>query len=180
MYERSGTLMKNDIRSSVRKAQSGDAGAFGDLYEIYALDMYKFALYFMGNTHDAEDAVQTACIKAYSSIVSLRDPGSFKTWLFKILANVCKSELSSVRTDRERLSSDGDITSADGESPDCLLSAEIGDALGALSEEERQIVILSVVQKYKSSEIAEIINCPASTVRSKLSRSLSKLRTILT
>lgn len=180
MYERSGTLMKINIRSSVRKAQSGDAGAFGDLYEIYALDMYKFALYFMGNTHDAEDAVQTACIKAYSSIVSLKEPGSFKTWLFKILANVCKSELSSARAVRECGSPDGDITPEPADSSDFRLSAEIYDALGALSEDERQIVILSVVQKYKSSEIAEIINCPASTVRSKLSRSLSKLRTILT
>lgn len=181
MYERSGTLMKKDIRSLVRRAKNGDSEAFGDLYEIYALDMYKFALYFMHNEQDALDAVQNACVKAYSSIVSLKDPNAFKSWLFKILSNICKSSLTSAQAKNECKTADGDVPVVmSGQDGDFTLRTEIYDAMESLTDEERTVVILSVVHRYKSSEIAEIINCPASTVRSKLSRSLSKLRTILT
>jgi RNA polymerase sigma-70 factor (ECF subfamily) len=59
------------------------------------------------------------------------------------------------------------------------LSVELKRALETLSCEEREIVLLSALYKYKSHEIAQILDCPSSTVRSKLKRSLKKLRIIL-
>ena len=59
---------------------------------------------------------------------------------------------------------------------DLDISIELRNALQALAPDEREIVLLSVVSDYKSHEIAEILDCPSSTVRSKLKRSLEKLR----
>ena len=70
----------------IKKAKSGDAEAFADLYRSIYADLYRFALYTLKNPTDAEDAVSETVMDAFTSIHKLRSVASFKTWIFQILS----------------------------------------------------------------------------------------------
>ena len=169
--------MKNDLTKLIREAQTGNSKAFAAVYSFYANDLYRFALWYTGKSDDAEDCVQEAVLIAFKNIAKLRKPSSFKSWMFKILSNVCKTKLLNP-ADRLCTVSVDEIheTAADVSSDDLTVSAELKAALDSLSPEEKQIVLLSVIGRYKSSEIAEIMEMKSGSVRSKLSRSLDKMR----
>lgn len=175
--EGSVTPMKNDLQKLIREAQTGNSKAFASVYSFYANDLYRFALYYTGDSADAEDSVQEAVLIAFKNIAKLRKPSSFKSWMFKILSNVCKTKLINP-ADRLCTVPIHEIqeTEADTSLAEISLSAELSEALDLLDPEEKQIVLLSVIGRYKSSEIAEILDLTAGSVRSKLSRSLKKMR----
>lgn len=170
--------MSAQINELVTLAKNGDADAFGELYEIYYKEMYYYACCVTGNESLAQDAVSDAVLSAFRQIGSLRKPSAFKGWLFKILCAACKryyteneKKKSVIWLDDENGGFDN-VTAAE----DLNVSVELQSALQRLSEQEREIVLLSVIGNYKSHEIAEILECPSATVRSKLKRSLEKLR----
>ena len=74
----------------VKKAKRGDAAAFARLYEQIYPDLYRFALYTLKHTSDAEDAVSETVTDAFASIRKLKKAESFKGWMFRILYNKCK------------------------------------------------------------------------------------------
>ncbi len=172
--------MKNDLIKLIREAQTGNSKAFAQVYSFYANDLYRFALWYTGKSADAEDAVQEAVLIAFKNIATLKKPSSFKSWMFKILSNVCKTKLMNP-ADRLCTVPMHEIqdTEADISVTDFTVSAELKAALDTLSPDEKQIVLLSVIGRYKSSEIAEIMDMKSGSVRSKLSRSLEKMRDIL-
>ncbi len=165
----------------VEKAKSGDAGAFGQLYGFYSNDMYRFALYYLNNTYDAEDAVQEAAVSAWKNIDALNDNSLFKAWLFKILLNKCKNILLSKNKMPDMLPED-DYTflleNKSGESSS-FKSCEILEALNSLTPPDGQIILLSVIGGFKSGEISKIFGIPPGTVRSKQKRAYEKLKNIL-
>lgn len=172
--------MKNDLHKLIRDAQTGDSKAFATVYSFYANDLYRFALYYTGDSADAEDMVQEAVLIAFKNIANLRKPSSFKSWMFKILSNVCKTKLTNP-ADRLCAVPIHEIqeTEADTSLAETSISAELSDALDSLQPDEKQIVLLSVIGCYKSSEIAKMLDMTSGSVRSKLSRSLKKMREIL-
>lgn len=169
-------MAKPEIRLA-EQARAGDTNAFGQLYARYAQDLYRFAYYYLGSREEAEDAVQDAVCAAFQGIGALRSAASFKAWMFSILTNTCKHHIAAVK--ERRLTTPLEEAHRLGE-PECpaelALAMELREAIYALSDEERSILLLSVIGGYKSHEIAKALSCPAGTVRSKLSRSLSKLR----
>lgn len=169
--------MENINELTVQKAKNGDKPAFCELYSFYAKDLYHFAVFYLGNSHDAEDAVQNAVLTAYRSIKSLRKNSAFKSWLFKILANCCKEILKKrSKTENYIPWEDVDFLSADDTAESRKKYIELYSALDKLSETDRNIILLSVIGKYKSEEIADMFNMKAGTVRSRLSRAMEKLR----
>ena len=70
-------MNEKEFEELVKRAQKGDAHAFGAAYGVFAADAYRFALFYMKNTHDAEDAVQDACLKAWRRLPSLKKTESF-------------------------------------------------------------------------------------------------------
>lgn len=172
--------MKNNLEQLVREAQTGNSKAFASVYSFYATDLYKFALWFTGNSADAQDCVQEAVLLSFKNITKLKKPSSFKSWIFKILSNVCKSKLNNP-ANRQNSVPIHEIheTVENAVIVDMGLTTELSEALSMLSDEERQIVLLSVIGRYKSNEIAQMLDITSGTVRSKLSRSLKKLRELL-
>ena len=166
------------IENLVLRSQQGDAQAFGELYEMFSKDMYRFAWYYTGNKYSAEEAVSEAALSAFENIPSLKKAASFKPWLFKILYNECKrqqkSKIISVSfcesTDEEKEYITGDADEA----------IALKNALKKLSDEEREILILYYSCGYSSKEISSITGIRASTLRSKISRATEKLRKLLT
>ncbi|MBQ8015757.1 MAG: RNA polymerase sigma factor [Clostridia bacterium] len=173
--------MSAQIKELVTMAKNGSAEAFGELYEIYYKDMYCYACYITGSETLAQDAVSDAVLSAFKQIKSLKKAEAFKGWLFKILCAACKRYYTENQKKKDLVYLDdengGFTEPVSYESIE--LSVELRKALEALSHEEREIVLLSVLGNYKSHEIAEMLDYPSSTVRSKLKRALKKLRTAL-
>ncbi len=170
--------MSAQINELVTLAKGGDASAFGDLYEIYYKEMYCYAYYITGNEELAQDAVSDTVLAAFKQIDSLKKPEAFKGWLFKILCAACKRQYTANRHKQKLIYLDDEKNSdiQEQNSFDFELSLDLRNALGILSKEEQEIVLLSVLSNYKSHEIASILGCPSVTVRSKLHRALKKLR----
>jgi len=168
--------------NKVEAARGGDKDAFAQVYESIAPDLYKVALYTLGNAYDAEDAVSETFIEAYKGIVNLRDASSFKPWMMKILSVRCKRKISEYVKHKNTFDIENFMTSLSDEAD---LSSDVSDqvtvvgALSRLSAMERQIIALSVLQGYTTKEIAKILGSPQGTVSSKLHRSLAKLRRML-
>lgn len=161
----------------VRRACGGDAEAFGDLYELYSKDLYHYACYVLGSQQMAQDAVQDAVCAAFTQITSLRNEDAFKAWLFKILSNICNKYIAEKTRQRSAVPFDDEIEATLEAPPSTLNTAfELEETFSCLADDERKIVLLSVMQGYNSSEISSILDCPAGTVRSKLSRALKRMR----
>lgn len=156
----------------VKKAKQGDPGAFAALYEEVYENMYRFALYTLRNTADAEDAVSEAVTEAFASIRRLRSEEAFRGWIFKILSNKCRDKL------REYARRPGELDEAALET--CCSqgpeeAAVVRGLFFELAEEERLIIGMHLFCGYRSREIAEILGMNENTVRSRESRGLKKM-----
>lgn len=168
--------MKDKTAQLAKRASKGDAAAFGELYSLFAGEMYHYALYSLGTREAAQDAVQDTALEAFKNIIKLKNESAAKAWFFGILYNICK------RFQREKYQADftplelcEELSSADS-NENVLIGLDLIRLINTLSEQEREIVLLSVVCGYSGKEIAEVTGIPHGTVRSKLSRALAKLR----
>jgi RNA polymerase sigma-70 factor (ECF subfamily) len=166
----------------VKLAQQGDRKAFCELYGLYKDRYYRYAFYRLRHPEDAEDAVADCILTLWKSIPSLRSPDAFASWSFRILAACCAKR---IRTQMDR-HSETEYDPQAGIPPASLRHEDNADlhlilkeALAALDEKEREIVLLSYVSGLKSREIADITGMSAGAVRSSLSRSLQKMRSFL-
>lgn len=166
-----------DERKLVKKAQKGDKEAFAALYLLYRDGMYRYALFRLRNEADARDAVSACIAAAYEQIFALRSEGAFGAWIYRILYRECLH----IAQERAARKTDVDIAEREfaAEADGTHLSVELQEAFSVLSDEDRDIVLLSVVAGYKSGEIAEILSMNPATVRSRLARSLRKMREFL-
>lgn len=174
--------MKVDIELVV-KASKGNKDAFSDLYYSCYKDLYKFALYTLGDAEEATDVVSDTFVEIWKGIGKLRDPSSFSSWAFKILSTKCKIEISEMIKRKGLYNLDDLIETPKAGSEnieeDIAESASLSAALSKLEGEERMIVVLSVLHGYTNREIAEMIGKPQGTVSSKLHRTYAKLREML-
>lgn len=151
-----------------------DQQTFIRLYQEIYRDMYRFALYTLKNTQDAEDVVGDAVADAYESFGKLRSLDSFRPWIFKILSNKCKRKLKEYVFKTAELPDDLKSSAEDLEE-DC----QVRQAFGRLSEEERLIISMHIFAGYTSREIGKILHKNENTIRSKESRALKKMEQLL-
>ena len=159
------------------RAQTGDREAFGDLYVLYAKELYRYAYFVLGSPELAADAVQDAVISAFEQIKSLRKPEALKAWLFKILSNTCNKHIGEKVRQRETVLYDdglGGLALVEAVPAEDIM--DLKQAFTVLDPIQRQIVLLCVVEGYKSREVAQMISSTPGTVRSKLARALKKMR----
>ena len=162
----------------INEAIAGSREAFCSLYGEYKDRLYRYALYRLGDPTDAEDAVSDCVLAAWQSIGSLRSGKAFGSWIFRILSNCCASKIKEMISTRENLeriynAGPGNITVPPS------LSTELAEALAQLGDDERDIVLLSIIGGLSSTEIASMTDLAPGSVRSKLSRSLAKMREFL-
>lgn len=163
----------------VKMAKGGDKEAFCRLYSLYKDRLYRYAYYRLGNYDDAQDAVSDCIVSAYEQIKNLRRAEAFSSWIFKILYAACSAYIKQQMRQREL----DDIDTARKSSNLFTImdesKTELAQALNILSNDEKEIVLLSVVCGFTSKEISKITGLTAGSVRSKLSRSLAKMRNYL-
>lgn len=150
---------------------------FEENYSSNYKDLYRFALYTLGNPQDAEDVVGDAVVDAYQGYGRLRSQEAFRSWMFKILTVKCKRKLKEYVNKTVELTEYG----ANWDEREWMAEEfrDVKDAYFTLNEEERMIVSLSVFGGYNSREIGRSLFLRDTTVRSKLSRALSKMQKVL-
>ncbi len=167
--------------SLVRRAKKGDYRAFDLLVLKYQSRVIATAFKFVKEKQLAEDIAQEAFIKSYKSIDSFREESSFYTWVYRITVNTAKNYLvSSKRRDEVvigNLSQDDSfyLEKLDVDSPQEILKASelrdlIFETLSSLGEETRTALSLREFDGLSYEQIAEIVQCPVGTVRSRIFR----------
>ena len=175
----------------VRRAKKGDYRAFDLLVLKYQSRIVSIAFKFVKEIQLAEDISQESFIKAYRSIDSFREESAFYTWLYRITANTAKNYL--VSKGRRKESSISELSISENEdffelptndSPEQILMAQslkdtIYDALRGLPEDTRTALSLREFEGLNYEEIAEIMNCPVGTVRSRIFRGREALENLI-
>lgn len=171
----------------VKRAKKGDSRAFDLLVLKYQGRVAQLVSRYVRNNAEVEDVTQEAFIKAYRALPSFRGDSAFYTWLYRIAANAAKNHLVAMG---RRPSSDVALDGAeafeipdrltDAESPDEVIMAQelkdvIAKAIDALPAELRSALTLREFEGLSYEEIAEVIECPIGTVRSRIFRAREAL-----
>jgi RNA polymerase sigma-70 factor, ECF subfamily len=165
-------------RDLIAKARRGDVEAYNLLVSRWEKRVYNYLLRLVSNREDALDLSQDVFLKAYQSLPKLDDPARFAGWLFRIAHNEAFSLLRKKRPETE-LAGDPHPVDTGARLLPMELSLAVESALRRLSEDQREAVLLKVYQGFKFDEMAEILECPVSTVKSRLYTALALLKTTL-
>lgn len=178
----------------VAQAQRGDAAAFGRLVVRHQDALYNGISRLVGRREDAEDLAQDTFVKAFRNIAGFQGRSKFYTWLYSIAMNVVISHRRRVGVRRrvphlslsESHEGDGARDVADGRSdpPDVPAQrAETAErielAIAELDDDYRAVVVLRDIEGFDYATIAELIQCPQGTVKSRLHRARLALRDTL-
>lgn len=181
----------------VERAQRGDKQAFGLLVSKYQRKLARLLSRFIRDPAEVEDVAQESFIKAYRALANFRGDSAFYTWLYRIGINTAKNHLVALGR-RAPTTTEFDAEDAEGfedasllrevDTPESLLATrQIGEtvekAMAALPEELRTALTLRELEGLSYEEIAEVMECPIGTVRSRIFRAreavAEKLRPLL-
>lgn len=165
-------------RELAGRARKGDLDAFNALVSRWEGKIYNYLLRITGHAEDAMDLCQDTFIKAYQNLARLEDAARFGPWLYRIAHNEAMSHLR--RPQRESALDESAAATLKGPSMAPVeASLAVEAALARLSPEQREAVILKIYEGFKFEEIAQILNCPASTIKSRVYTGLELLKTML-
>jgi RNA polymerase sigma-70 factor (ECF subfamily) len=165
----------------IRQATRGNVESFNLLVSRWEKRVYNYLLRITANREDALDLTQDAFLKAYQNLRKLDDPGRFAPWLYRIAHNEAYSMFRKRKpeTDVDALppeATETKITVGGSSVFPIELSLAVSSALGRLSVDQREAVVLKVYQGFKFEEMAEILSCPVSTIKSRLYTALELLK----
>jgi RNA polymerase sigma-70 factor (ECF subfamily) len=168
----------------IQRAAKGNVEAYNLLVSRWEKRVYNYLLRITGNREDALDLAQDVFLKAYQNLRKLEEPGRFAPWLYRIAHNEAYSMFRKRRPetdveDMEPRSTEGGITVGGSSVFPIELSLSVASALGRLSDEQREAVVLKIYQGFKFEEMADILECPVSTVKSRLYTALDLLKEAL-
>lgn len=176
-------MEKEKIRRLVLQAGQGDRAAFGELYEETGRSVYFNCLKLLGNAQQAEDITQDTFMKALEKLDSLKEPENFSAWVNRIAINNCKMYFrKNPRIAEEESEKIIDDTPDSELIPDDYADSEEKRRIimniidTALTDEQRQTIVLYYFDMMSVAEIAEIMDCSVGTVTSRLSAARKKIR----
>jgi len=185
----------------VARTRQGDVEAFNHLVSRWEKRLYNYLLRLAGNREDALDLAQEAFLKAYQNLGTLEEAGKFPSWLYRIAHNLAFSHLR--RPQLVELIEEGNQQDWSAEWPndwnnianplrDAASHSLLGSpafgremelavtrALESLPPEQREAIILKVYHGFRFDEIAAIISCPVSTVKTRVYAGFAQLRAML-
>jgi RNA polymerase sigma-70 factor (ECF subfamily) len=184
-----------ETEEAVRKFLEGDDEAFGRIVRRWERKVYNLAWRMLGNREDAQDIVQETFLSVFKSIRKLRDHRSFSTWLYQITLNHCRARRRTRFSDLSfgpSLDEDGDDKSlglgfpAEQQATDAVETIDIiRKAMMGLSEDHRTAIVLKEYLGLSLEEVANVMDCPLSTAKSRLyhglrgvQRNLKRLKVI--
>jgi RNA polymerase sigma-70 factor (ECF subfamily) len=181
----------------IERVKAGDAKAFEMLVVKYQRRIERLIGRMVRDVDLVPDIAQETFIRAYRAIPQFRGESAFYTWLYRIAVNTAKKALMELKrdplvTESARASREDDDESSsrvenelsDGETPEAVLASKqiasaVNFAIEALSDDLRQAITLREIEGLSYEEIAELMNCPIGTVRSRIFRAREAIATRL-
>lgn len=177
-----------DEQALVKGLQEGSREAFRLLLERHERRVYNLAYRMLDhNRQDAEDATQETFVEVYRSINRFAGRSRLDTWIHRIAVNVCLQRRRRKTLPTAELADTGELVLPDP-SPDgnperkavqADLRAQLARAVAELPDGQREVVLLHGMQGLSYSEVAEALDCPIGTVKSRLSTAFRRLRGLL-
>ncbi len=176
-------MAENTDKELVRRVQKGDLAAFDMLFSRYQTKIVNLISRYVRDSEEVQDVAQEAFIKAYRALPRFRGDSAFYTWLYRIAINTAKNHL--VARSRRPPSVDVDVDDADfrddadmlreSEDPESALArdqlrATIDTALQDLPDDLRSALTLREFDGLSYEQIAQVLDCPVGTVRSRIFR----------
>jgi RNA polymerase sigma-70 factor, ECF subfamily len=166
----------------VRRVLDGDTAAFTTLVDRHAAACTRFATRMLGNREDAEDATQETFLRAYRSLARYEERQAFRTWLFQILINRCRT--AAVRRERRHrmfLVDDNAVASASvrpaAEASD--LRAELQRVVDALDPDQREAFLLKHVEQLSYDQMAAATGVGVSALKMRVKRACDRMQWML-
>jgi RNA polymerase sigma-70 factor (ECF subfamily) len=174
----------------IRQCLQGSTAAFGELVRRYQDRLFNTVYRLLDHAEDAQDVVQEAFLNAYQNLGSFKGDSQFFTWLYRIAMNTAislkRKQRATVSLSGER---DGDLglepaDASEDVQPEITLrrrerARKLQDALNRLSPDHRAVLVLKEIEGEKYEVIAEILEVPVGTIRSRLHRARAELRDLL-
>ena len=171
----------------VRQVLAGDTEAYRLLVARHRERMGRFAMRMLGNRQDAEEALQDAFVRAYRSLGQCATPERFDGWLFRILANRCRTKGSRRRryeatfvADELAVAAAADPLTAEAGQDPPVSGETLAQALGQLDDDSREAFLLKYVEELSYQEIAGLTGVGISALKMRVKRAAERLRRILT
>ncbi|MGA9353119.1 MAG: sigma-70 family RNA polymerase sigma factor [Terriglobales bacterium] len=172
----------------IRRAQQGDAEAFGCLFEKHKTRVYALCLRMTRNTAEAEDLTQDAFLHVFRKLSAFRADSALSTWLYRVSVNTVlmhfrKKSLATVSVDQP--GHDDNPMPREFPTTDCRLTScvdrmALNRALGELPNGYRKIFLLHEVAGYEHREIANFLGCSVGNSKSQLHKARQRIRELLT
>ena len=188
IFEKVGELNAHSDEYLLELAVAGDTASFGELLRRWEGRVYRFIRRYVGNREDARDLTQETFSKAFLNVSRLSDPARFSTWLYKIALNECR-----MRFRREKRAAivwvdEPTVESLEGiqevPTPETVYSQgevteRVRSAFFQLPEEQRVVILMKEYQGLKFHQIAEILDLPLSTVKSRMYLGLKTMKKLM-
>ena len=166
----------------VRRVLDGDPRAFTILVDRHLQPCLRFATRMLGGRHDAEDVTQEALLRAYRALATYDPAGSFRTWLFAILVNRCRTSLLQRSRYVRRVVTDEDAMHSAVSGDDAAateLRIEIERALALLEPDQREAFLLKHVEQLGYDEMAAVTGAGVSALKMRVKRACERLQELL-
>lgn len=171
----------------VARARGGDLDSFNQLVMRWERPIYALAYRVIGREEDARDVAQETFLRAYRALGGFKGQAKFSSWLYRITLNLCRDWIRRERRTPVSQAPDGvDLVELAGESEpsesiEALVSRRelgraVARAMALLPEEQRTAIILKEYHGLTFQEIADLLECPLSTVKTRLYQGLTVLR----
>ena len=162
----------------IARTKRGKVEAYNILVSRWEKRIFNYLLRLVGNREDAMDLSQEVFLKAYQNLGKLQDASRFGPWLFRIAHNEAFSQLRRKRPEVE-LGSGPAVELTRPRLEPLELTLAVRRALERLSDDQREAIILKIYQGFKFEEMAEVLDCPVSTVKSRVYAAFEVLKQIL-
>lgn len=180
----------SDDHHLIQECLDGNSAAFGELVRRYQDRLYNTVYRLLDNAEDAMDVVQDAFVNAYQSLESFKGDSLFFTWLYRIAVNTAISQkrkrrvVLSIDATRRNETAIEPVDPSDLSRPGFAMEQaeqerKIQQALNRLSPEHRIVLIMKDMEGQKYETMAEILQVPIGTIRSRLHRARLELRELL-
>ncbi|HEY0826559.1 MAG TPA: sigma-70 family RNA polymerase sigma factor [Bacilli bacterium] len=169
-------------QEQIKQAQAGDSEALVTLLRAIETHVYRTAYYILGNEQDALDASQEALIRVYTKINTYEEKALFKTWVQRIVTNICIDKFRRTKT-TVSIDEHNMVFTTEHNVEDDIISSyvakDIQEAIKKLPDHHRTVVVLRYLQDFSYNEIAESLDLPLNTVKSYLFRARQQLYSLL-
>ncbi len=186
-------ILSSQEASLIKQSKAGDIESFERLIVEHQKKVFNIAYRMLGNLEDANDVAQEALVKAYRGIENFKGKSSFSTWLYAIVNNACidfirkNRKVNMIYLDCEYETEEGTYKiqlNNNEDTPEQLFEKKevqklVHESINELGYNHRKVIILRDMEQFSYKEIAEILDCSEGTVKSRISRARTNLKTII-